>query len=106
VYLKLAVKTEEAARDARASIADMTRELRIGKVHVDVIVAGSRPFREILLEASAGADIVFRGMAKPGESFREYYEGLQRMSEGLPTTAFVLATDTLRFSEVLVERAQ
>jgi solute carrier family 12 (sodium/potassium/chloride transporter), member 2 len=105
VYLKLAVKTEEAATDARSRLADMTQELRIGEVRVDVIVAGSRPFREILLEGSAGADIVFLGMAKPGERFREYYEGLQRMSEGLPTTAFVLATDTLRFSEVLVDRA-
>ena len=105
VCLKLAVKTEEAARDARPGLEEMMQELRIGEVSVDVIVAGSRPFREVLLEASSEADIVFLGMASPSENFRQYYEGLQEMSEGLPTTAFVLATDTLRFSEVLVERA-
>lgn len=105
VRLKLAVRTEEAAQDARVSLAEVMSELRIGQVHLDVIVADSRPFREILLEASSRADIVFLGMATPGEEFRRYYEGLQEMSEGLPTTAFVLATPTLTFSEVLVERA-
>ncbi len=105
VYLKVAVRNEDGARDARASLPTVMEELRIGEVKVDVIVAGSRPFREVLLEASSEADIVFLGMAKPGEDFRRYYERLQRMSAGLPTTAFVLATETIPFSEVLIERA-
>ncbi|TVP50395.1 MAG: Na-K-Cl cotransporter, partial [Gemmatimonadales bacterium] len=105
VRLKLAVKSEEAARSVRQDLGDMIRELRIGEVQLDVIVAGGRPFPEVLREASANADIVFLGMAPPAENFREYYDRLQEMSEGLPPTAFVLATGNLEFSEVLVDRA-
>jgi len=105
VRLKLAVRTEEAAREARTNMEEMVAGLRIGKAHVDVIVAGTRPFPEVLREASARADIVFLGMAPPGKDFRQYYERLQKMSEGLPPTAFVLAAGTTEFSEVLVDRA-
>jgi len=68
-------------------------------------VAGDRPFPEVLRKASVKADIVFLGMAAPTNDFRRYYDRLQKMSEGLPPTAFVLAAGTLEFSEVLVDRA-
>jgi solute carrier family 12 (sodium/potassium/chloride transporter), member 2 len=109
VRLKLAVTTEEAARAARTDLEGVIEGLRIGEVILDILVAGNRPFPEVLREASADADIVFLGMAPPGgegaPDFRVYYDGLQEMSAGLPTTAFVLADGTLEFSEVLVDRA-
>jgi solute carrier family 12 (sodium/potassium/chloride transporter), member 2 len=105
VRLKLAVRTESAAQEARESLSEMLEELRIGEVRLDVIVAGDRPFPDVLRKASVKADIVFLGMAAPTEDFRRYYDRLQAMSEGLPPTAFVLAAGTLEFSEVLVDRA-
>jgi len=105
VRLKLAVRTPEAAAEARANVGALLRDLRIGEVTLDVIEAGSRPFSEVLREASRDADIVFLGMAAPGENFRAYYDRLQTMAEGLPPTAFVLSAGKLEFSEVLVDRA-
>jgi solute carrier family 12 (sodium/potassium/chloride transporter), member 2 len=105
VRLKLAVKSREAAREARTSLEQLLGDLRIGEVRIDVIVAGERPFSEILKVASSDADIVFLGMATPSEDFLAYYDRLQEMSEGLPPTAFVLADGTLEFAEVLVDRA-
>jgi solute carrier family 12 sodium/potassium/chloride transporter 2 len=105
VRLKLAVKNEEAAAAARRDLGEMIRDLRIGEVQLDVIVAGRRAFPTVLSEESADADIVFLGMAAPGKNFRKYYDRLQEMSAGLPPTAFVLATGALEFSEVLVDRA-
>ncbi len=106
VRLKLAVRTPEAAEEARRDLAEVLAGLRIGAVSLDVIEAGDRPFPEVLREASRDAHIVFLGMAAPdGDDFRAYYDRLQEMSAGLPPTAFVLADGTLEFSEVLVDRA-
>jgi solute carrier family 12 (sodium/potassium/chloride transporter), member 2 len=105
VRLKLAVKSEEATAEVRGEMEALLADLRIGEVRLDILVAGDRPFSEVLRTASADADIVFLGMAAPGENFREYYDRLQAMSEGLPPTAFVLAAGTLEFAEVLVDRA-
>ena len=111
VRLKLAVKSRDAVGAARRDLGELLAGLRIGEVRLDVIVAGDRPFPEVLRTASADADIVFLGMAAPGapgapgDGFRAYYDRLQEMSRGLPPTAFVLADGTLEFSEVLVDRA-
>jgi solute carrier family 12 (sodium/potassium/chloride transporter), member 2 len=105
VRLKLAVKSHEAAKEAKAGLSELLGDLRIGEVRVDVTVAGERDFSEILKVASSDADIVFLGMATPSENFRTYYDRLQEISEGLPPTAFVLADGTLEFAEVLIDRA-
>jgi solute carrier family 12 (sodium/potassium/chloride transporter), member 2 len=105
VRLKLAVKTEAAADRARDRMKAMLADLRIGEIQLDIRVAGGRPFAEVLREASADADIVFLGLAAPDGNFRASYDRLQAMSEGLPSTVFVLAERSLEFAEVLVERA-
>jgi solute carrier family 12 (sodium/potassium/chloride transporter), member 2 len=105
VRLKLAVKTEAAAEKARERMEAMLDDLRIGEIQLDIRVAGGRPFSEVLRKASADADIVFLGLAAPDENFRASYDRLQTMSEGLPSTVFVLAEGSLEFAEVLVERA-
>ena len=107
VRLKLAVKTPEAAREARTNLEALLAGLRIGEIQLDIIEAGDRPFAEVLKVASADADIVFLGVAAPSDTageFRGYYDRLQEMSQGLPPTAFVLADGTLEFAEVLVDR--
>jgi solute carrier family 12 (sodium/potassium/chloride transporter), member 2 len=105
VRLKLAVKTEAVAAKAREEMEALLADLRLGEIRLDIPVVGGRSFTEVLRAASADADIVFLGMAAPDEDFRESYDRLQEMSEGLPSTVFVLAERGLEFAEVLVDRA-
>ncbi len=60
-----------------------------------------RPFPEILQESSRDADLVFLGMAVPGEDFADYYDDLRERATGLPTTVFVLTSEQVGFGEVL-----
>ena len=98
IYLKLVVADKAAAEAARANLNRLMEELRIGAV-AKVLVASDRPFKEILHSSSKKADLVFLGMAKPGNegNFREYYESLQELANGLPTTVFVLAVPDFAF---------
>ena len=100
IRLKLVVPDGAAADSARANLEQMVEGLRIG-AKPDVIVSEDRPFREILHESSADADLVFLGVAEPGEEFAAYYGGLQRLAEGLPAVVFVLAAQELDFAAVL-----
>ncbi|QIZ72870.1 amino acid permease [Oxynema aestuarii] len=102
VHLKLVVPNASAARDAEPNLKALVAQLRIGAIP-QVIVADGKPFNEILHESSASADLVFLGMASPGEQFTEYYENLQAKTSGLPTTIFVLAAPDFAFEEVLTE---
>lgn len=102
VRLKLVAPTETAARSTLANLQDLVKQLRIG-ASPEVLVAHDRAFREILHESSQDADLVLLGMATPGDRFRDYYENLQTLTTGLPTTLFVLAASDMAFEEVLME---
>ncbi|MBE9128521.1 MULTISPECIES: amino acid permease [unclassified Coleofasciculus] len=102
INLKLVVPNEMAAKATRANLEDLTGQLRIG-ARSQVIVSKGQPFPEILRRSSQSADLVFLGMAQPGEKFTSYYEGLQKLTAGLPTTVIVLAEPDFAFSEVLQE---
>ena len=43
-----------------------------------VIEAQGRSFPDILHQSSQNADLIFLGMAKPGDNFTQYYENLQQ----------------------------
>ncbi|NEO33785.1 MAG: Na-K-Cl cotransporter [Symploca sp. SIO3C6] len=102
IKLKLVVPNDTAAQAARPNLDAMIKQLRIGaKSHV--IVANGRPFNEILRRSSEKADLVFLGMAQPGENFSSYYERLQSMATELPATVLVLAAPDFPFSEVLTQ---
>jgi len=98
IYLKLVVADKAAADAARVNLNNLMEELRIGAV-AKIIVANGRSFKEILHSSSKRADLVFLGMAKPGndDNFRQYYENLQELADGLPTTIFVLAVPDFAF---------
>ncbi|MFW6079955.1 MAG: Na-K-Cl cotransporter, partial [Gemmatimonadota bacterium] len=100
VTAKLVVDSESAAGAARSNLEAIVERLRIG-ARVEVLVAGDRPFEELLRASSADADLVFLGMAPPDEDFVDYYRALQRRTVGLPTTVFVRAAPDLAFAEVL-----
>jgi solute carrier family 12 sodium/potassium/chloride transporter 2 len=101
VHVKLVVPSEAAAARARENLERVVGGLRLG-TQTQVIVADGRPFPEILRSSSAGADLLFLGMAEPAERFAEYYERLHAMTERLPTTAFVLAAEEVQFARVLL----
>lgn len=101
VSVKLVVDDETAAAAARTNLENAIHGLRIG-ANVDVLVSRGRPFGQILREGSADADLVFLGMAEPGDDFTRYYGELQERSAGLPAVAFVLAAQDLDFAEMLL----
>jgi amino acid transporter len=103
VRLKMVVPTPEAAEEALPNLERVLELTRTGAVP-EVLVSDGRPFWETLLESSAGADLVFMGMAAPDAEFREYYDTLLERTRGLPSTVFVLAAEEIAFSEVLLQR--
>lgn len=102
IYLKLVVQDEAAAQAARQNLEDLIVSARI-KAEPIVIIAGDRPFNQILTESSANADLVFLGMARPTEhpDFLNYYSILQARVKHLPSTIFVLAAPDFAFAEVV-----
>jgi len=102
VRLKVVAPDAEAAHDTRAELLPVIEELRTGAM-LDVIEAEGRIFQDILHASSQEADLIFLGMAEPGEpeSYVDYYEALLARTEGLPTTAFVLAAEAISFRDVL-----
>ena len=103
IYLKLVVPHKVAAQSAQANLDQWLKRLRLG-VLSQVLVAEGQPFEQILHQSSEDADLIFLGMATPGENFTHYYEKLQFLVNGLPTTIFVLATASFAFGEVLDNR--
>ncbi len=103
VRLKMVVPTEAAAAGVRRNLDQLVHSSRTG-AGFEVILAGDRPFEEILRDSSGDADLVMMGIAEPGEDFPEYFARLQRRTEGLPTTLFVLAAEDLAFGEILFLR--
>jgi len=103
LHIKLMVPDQRAADAAEASLGQMVRSLRIGAI-TDIMVGDTSNFPETLRRASADADLVLLGMAPPDaiEDYRSYYLRLQEMTEGMPTTAFVLASEEMDFAEVLL----
>lgn len=101
VHVKLVVPTAAAAESARINVVNIIRELRVG-AEAHVLVADGRPFRDVLRTSSSHADLVMLGMAEPDADFPAYYERLQGLADGLPTTAFVLAAQDIDFAKVLL----
>lgn len=103
VCVKLMVPGQGAAEAAGANLRSIISGLRIG-AEAEVLVGPRERFPEVLKQASSDADLVFLGLADPSrlEDFTAYYERLQRITDGLPTTAFVLASEDMDFAEVLL----
>jgi len=103
IRVKMVLPNEEAARSARPNLEAVVHGLRSG-AEVEVLVNDSgRPFVDILHESSADADMIFMGMRQPGEDYVEYLERLTHLAEGMPTTAFVLASEDLPFAEIVLK---
>lgn len=101
VTVKMVVPTESASVGARANLENILHLARTNAL-AEVIVSEGKPFWEIIRESSASADLVFLGMAEPGDEFASYYGQLQEHTRGLPTTVFTLAAEELEFGEVIM----
>jgi len=102
VRLKMVVPSDTALQPARVNLERLVERSRTG-ARSEVLAAGGRTFDDILHASSRDADLIFMGMAAPGDDFVDYYEALQQRAEGLPTTVFVLAAEDVAFGEVLLE---
>jgi len=100
VCLNLVVNDENAKESAQQNLHQLVKSLRIG-AEPRVIVSNGRSFDDILASTSRTADLVFLGLATPGDNFSDYYLDLKQRTDLLPTTMFVLASEDLEFAEVL-----
>lgn len=100
--LKLVVSSEAAAQAAQANLEQLIKQFRV-QARSQVLVASGQPFETLVRTSSQTADLIFLGMARPGESFVDYYTDLQTRFAGLPTVVFVLAAADFAFSDVLTE---
>lgn len=100
IRLKLVVNDDMAAESATSNLENLTQSLRIG-AKSEIIRSKGKAFNTILQESSASADLVFLGLAVPGDDLIEYYQTLQDRIDGLPPTIMVLAAENLDFSEML-----
>jgi hypothetical protein len=95
------VPDADAAAAAEPGLREIVARMRIGSTP-RLIVADGRAFEQILHETSATADLVVLGLAEPGDDFVRYYERMQKLTDGLPSTLFVLAAEDLEFGTVLI----
>jgi solute carrier family 12 sodium/potassium/chloride transporter 2 len=103
VRLKMVVPNEAGLQPARANLVRLVESSRTG-ARCEVLAADGRSFDEILHTSSRDADLIFMGIAAPGDDFADYFEALHRRTRGLPTTVFVLAAEDVAFGEVLLEQ--
>jgi hypothetical protein len=103
VNLKMMVRDEKAAEDAHQNLTGMIKKLRMD-FNIEIIVSDGRSFDEVLHASSNEADLIFMGMAEPGDDFVSYHESNQQRLEGLPTTIIVLAAEEISFGEVLMQQ--
>ncbi len=103
VTVKMVVPEASAVRAAEENLQSMVQRLRMG-AECEVLCADNRSFPEVLRSSSGEADLIFMGMATPDDRFVSYYENIQNVLEGLPTTILVLAGREISFGEVLMQQ--
>ena len=89
------------AANAQANLEALIARLRIEAIPEVYVSQGS--FDQILRQYSSSSDIVFLGMAPPGEDFQHYYQVLQNRMADLPSSVMVLAAPNFAFTNILTE---
>ena len=103
IYLKLVVADEAAARAARFNVERSVQQMNVGALP-QVLVANEQKLETIFHKSSQEADLVFFGIASPGNNFAQYYENLKIRTANLPTTLFVLAAPDFDVIKALTNR--
>ncbi len=103
IRVKMVVPDAEAEQPAKENLSNLVKKVRTDAV-AEVLVMNGRSFDEILHGSSKGADIIFMGMAHPSDNYVTYFNNTFSRIRGLPTTVLVLASQELKFSEVLLQQ--
>ena len=103
IRLKMVVPNEEARQSAEDNLAELITKVRTDAIP-EVLVTDDQPFEKILHESSGTADLILMGMAEPDDAFVSYLDQTLTRISGLPTTVLVLASQELKFSEVLLQQ--
>ena len=103
IRIKMVVEQQTAVKKAEENISRLLEEIRI-EAEVHIIPSEKRPFDEILQRSSQDADLIFMGLAKPSDSFYQYFAGVQNRIKDLPTTVLALAAQEVSFGEVLIQK--
>ncbi len=93
----LRIAAPHEAEAARQELRQLSEEARI---HAEcVVLAAGRPFRDVLLETSASAAVLFMGFIPPGEGEgQRFHDSYQRLLEGMPMTFLVASAGDARLS--------
>lgn len=103
IHLKIIVELEDAEDEIRNNMLAIVDQIRFD-AEIDIIVSKGEAFPEIFKKTSKDADLIFLGMATPGEDFTKYYEKMLLQTKDMPTTVFVLAGQDISFGEVLIPK--
>ncbi len=103
IKVKMVVNDESGIEKAKNNLQEVLDSIRID-ARAEVYTWKGRTFNEILHDSSRDTDLIFMGMAEPGEHFPEYYQKLQLRLKDLPTTIMVLAAEELSFGSVLMQQ--
>jgi len=101
ICIKMVVEDQQAVAKAEHNLKEILREIRI-EAETDIIAANGRSFDTILLGSSLSSDLIFLGLAIPGQQFEGYYRSMQERIRELPTTVLCLAAQDVSFGEVLM----
>jgi amino acid transporter len=108
VTIKMIVKNEKARTGAHDNLKRIIESLRLN-FQFEVIVKEEKPVQEIINVSSAGADLVFLGMARPDvpeQGFEAYFRQFQQRVKGMPTLVVALAAPDMSFGGVLMREEE
>jgi len=105
LVIKQIVDTERERQVADEYATRFLEEQRIVAEH-EILLKEDRNVFEIIRQSSDGAGLVFMGMRAPGEeesteAYSRYYGNLIETTQGMPTLAFVLASEAIEFRKVI-----
>ena len=101
ICIKMVVEDGQAVAKAESNLKNILSDIRI-EAETDIIAANGRNFDDILIGSSGAADLIFLGMAVPGNQFEGYYRSMKDRIKNLPTTVLCLAAQDVSFGEVLM----
>lgn len=103
VNIRMLIDDKKAITKVQANLEEIVSDFRI-RANTDVSAFEGRTFKEILHQNSSDADLVLLGLKKPNAnaSYQEYYQQMKELTNPLPTTLFVYASEKMSFGEVLI----
>jgi solute carrier family 12 (sodium/potassium/chloride transporter), member 2 len=100
IVIRMLAKDEDAKKVLQENVLKITRNFRF-KSRIEILIQAGRSFEEIARVESMDASLMILGLANPDENFIEYYTSFSEKLKDMPSTLFVLASQNLKFDEIL-----